>query len=173
MLKGVNQQTLPQILLLCIPVLILILLITWQVYQQSRQQSELEANHTASRLLAESRAHLQDALSVPLLELSGVARSPLLQAAINEPDPQRKREQLTQALYLLAKLSLSADTAANGEEALKLVQQQDYDLILMDLHMPDMDGFEACHQLRKRYSYRDLPIIAMTAAVMVVHLYTL
>ncbi|SFL92734.1 response regulator [Marinobacter zhejiangensis] len=102
MLKGINQQTLPQILLLCIPMLALILLITWQTYQQSRQQAELEANYTASRLLAESRTHLRDALSVPLRDLTGIVKSPLVQAAIDEPDLQRKRELLTQVLYPLA-----------------------------------------------------------------------
>ena len=69
------------------------------------------------------------------------------------------------ALSLLAKLGLSADTASNGREALTLVDRETYDLVLMDLHMPDMDGYEATLEMRKRYSAEELPVIAMSAAV--------
>ncbi|MDC0660934.1 hybrid sensor histidine kinase/response regulator [Marinobacter sp. SS21] len=70
------------------------------------------------------------------------------------------------ALSLLAKLGLSADTASNGREALELIEQETYDLVLMDLHMPDMDGYDATRALRVRYGTDELPVIAMSAAVM-------
>lgn len=69
------------------------------------------------------------------------------------------------ALSLLAKLGLSADTARNGHEALELIAQESYDLVLMDLHMPDMDGYEATREIRYRFNAEDLPVVAMSAAV--------
>ncbi|MDV2079702.1 response regulator [Marinobacter xestospongiae] len=69
------------------------------------------------------------------------------------------------ALSMLAKLGLSADTAGNGIEALEYLEHQHYDLVLMDLHMPDMDGYEATRKIREQYAYYDLPVVAMTAAV--------
>ncbi|MDX2003157.1 MAG: ATP-binding protein [Chitinophagales bacterium] len=52
----------------------------------------------------------------------------------------------------------------NGEEALKLVEQQDVDLIIMDIYMPIMDGFQAIKQIRKTERGKKLPIIALTAS---------
>jgi len=56
--------------------------------------------------------------------------------------------------------------AEDGVVALEVAQQQRYDLILMDIQMPRMDGYEATRQLRKRYSEQELPIIALTANAM-------
>lgn len=60
-------------------------------------------------------------------------------------------------------LGLPVDFAENGAEALDKIQMQPYDLVLMDLQMPVMDGLECCRQLRTRYSLQQLPVIAMTA----------
>jgi len=54
----------------------------------------------------------------------------------------------------------------NGEEALKLAKQDHFDLILMDMQMPIMNGFEATSQIRLMPSYKDTPIIALTAFAM-------
>ncbi len=68
------------------------------------------------------------------------------------------------ALRLLSRLGYGADVAGNGIEALEALHRQDYDVILMDIQMPEMDGIEATHCIR-----RDLPhwrqprIIALTA----------
>ncbi len=53
--------------------------------------------------------------------------------------------------------------AYNGEDGLKLVKQENPDLVLVDLRMPVMSGMEVCKRLRKEPKYRNLPIIVMTA----------
>ncbi len=55
---------------------------------------------------------------------------------------------------------------AGGEEAVRAVDTQDFDLVFMDLHMPDMDGFAAAEAIRARTDHRaDVPIVALTADV--------
>ena len=58
--------------------------------------------------------------------------------------------------------------AENGQIALELLENNDYDLIIMDLHMPVMDGIEATGHIRNSQNpkLRDMPIIALTAAIM-------
>jgi PAS domain S-box-containing protein len=60
------------------------------------------------------------------------------------------------------------DIADNGLIAYELVQKGDYDMILMDLQMPEMDGYQATKEIRKLSGkkYADLPIIALTASAM-------
>ena len=72
------------------------------------------------------------------------------------------------ALQLLKKLGLIAHIVANGREALEAVSRIDYDLILMDCQMPEMDGYEATRAIRNSESgsSRHIPIIAMTAHAM-------
>lgn len=55
------------------------------------------------------------------------------------------------------------DIAENGEEAVKKIRQTNYDLILMDVQMPKMNGYEATQYIRKTLHKTDLPILAMTA----------
>ncbi len=55
--------------------------------------------------------------------------------------------------------------ASNGEEAINLARQSSFDLILMDIRMPVIDGYEATRQIRKINGYEKVPIIALTADV--------
>ncbi len=64
---------------------------------------------------------------------------------------------------LLAKESFNIVTAMNGTEALKAVEKENPDLILLDVMMPDMDGFEVCTRLKKIPPYNEIPIIFLTA----------
>ena len=73
------------------------------------------------------------------------------------------------AKRFLERWDYSIDTAENGLEALAKFKANTYDLILMDLHMPEMDGWEASTAIRsiENGSTRKTPIIALTADVMI------
>ncbi|MBN1174740.1 MAG: PAS domain S-box protein [Micromonosporaceae bacterium] len=71
------------------------------------------------------------------------------------------------ALGMLRKLGLTADAVATGTEAVAAVRGLRYDLVLMDVQMPEMDGFTAAGEIRNLPpEARDIPIIAMTAHTM-------
>jgi CheY-like chemotaxis protein/HPt (histidine-containing phosphotransfer) domain-containing protein len=70
------------------------------------------------------------------------------------------------ALRILEKLGYWADTVANGQEAVTALETIPYDLVLMDVQMPDMNGYEATRHIRDPRSgvlQHDIPIVAMTA----------
>jgi len=68
---------------------------------------------------------------------------------------------------LLAKLGHAVEIAANGRLAVQAVTAENYDVILMDCLMPEMDGFEAAREIRRIESgARRIPIIALTANAM-------
>jgi two-component system sensor histidine kinase/response regulator len=70
------------------------------------------------------------------------------------------------ALGLLEDADLSLDTAENGKVAVHKISHQEYDLVLMDMQMPVMDGVTATKAIRSNPRFRSLPIIAMTANAM-------
>lgn len=68
------------------------------------------------------------------------------------------------ALAILNRLGYRADIAANGFEVLEALERQAYDVVLMDVQMPEMDGVAATHQIRQRWTQAKQPrVIAMTA----------
>lgn len=64
---------------------------------------------------------------------------------------------------MLGKLGYHADLAANGLEALKSMEQRHYDVIFMDIQMPEMDGIEATRRIRAIWKNKRVKIIAITA----------
>ncbi|WP_226390744.1 CHASE3 domain-containing protein [Penaeicola halotolerans] len=72
------------------------------------------------------------------------------------------------ARHLLNKWNITVDVAENGLEAVQMLKEKDYDLILMDVYMPEMSGEEATRKIRSEFDSpkRDIPIISISAAVL-------
>ena len=62
--------------------------------------------------------------------------------------------------FSLEQDDMEVDCAYDGEEALKLARENHYDMILLDVMLPKLDGFEVCRQIRE---FSDVPIIMLTA----------
>ena len=62
--------------------------------------------------------------------------------------------------FSLEQDDMEVDCAYDGEEALKLVSENSYDMVLLDVMLPKMDGFQVCQQIRE---FSDVPVIMLTA----------
>jgi signal transduction histidine kinase/CheY-like chemotaxis protein/HPt (histidine-containing phosphotransfer) domain-containing protein len=86
-----------------------------------------------------------------------------LRVLVAEDNPVNQKVIVT----MLGRLGYRADVASNGREALVALHRQRYDLVLMDVQMPDMDGLEATRQLRKEWADDVRPrVVALTANAM-------
>jgi CheY-like chemotaxis protein len=101
--------------------------------------------------------------SLPLPQLNRQAQ-PIRGARVLVVDDDESNRALADGL--LAKLGLTAVCAAGGREALRCVQEQHFDAILMDLQMPQMDGLESTRLILQQLGAQSPPIIALTAAAM-------
>ena len=92
-------------------------------------------------------------------ELRNIRGARVLLAEDNEINQQVAEEILQQA-------GLVVRIANNGKEAVEMVKAGNFDVVLMDIQMPVMGGFEATQEIRRDERFKDLPIIAMTAHAM-------
>ena len=69
------------------------------------------------------------------------------------------------ACEFLQRVGIQVGTAGNGYEVLALLRREHFDAVLMDVHMPELNGLETTRLLREEARYNDLPIIALTAGV--------
>lgn len=117
-----------------------------------------EAAHEASREAeAGHPATHETVVSLPVEVETDTTDTPRL-LIVDDVEAVRRRYSL-----LLGAAGFIVDGAESGAEAINKVRRQHYDLILMDLYMPDMDGFETQQRLRQEPSAQNTPIIFMTA----------
>jgi PAS domain S-box-containing protein len=139
-----------------------------------RRAGEREARSAFAAVLAKpiKASQLYEAVAAAVgVETAPVPRArdpqpaggPALRVLLAEDNPVNR----TLALRLLERLDYAADVAANGVEALEALRRRPYDVVLMDVEMPEMDGLEAARWIHREWSWPERPrIIAMTANAM-------
>jgi CheY-like chemotaxis protein len=127
------------------------------------------AGYTLKTVLADELAQRQAGAAQPLPAETGTLQVPqdfrILVAEDNSISTKVIRG-------MLSKLNLNPDTASNGEEALRAMQERQYDLVLMDCEMPVLDGFSATERLREweqRERRERTPVVALTAHILSEH----
>jgi len=64
---------------------------------------------------------------------------------------------------LLKPEGYEVETVSSGSEALRRLDENTYDLLMLDVIMPEMDGFELCKRIRQKENYQEIPIVFLTA----------
>jgi len=119
-----------------------------------------------------SRSDLLEALGTVLAAAPGEAGTPqvvtrhtiaesrrTLRVLLAEDNPVNQQV----AVAMLVKRGHEVHVSSNGREAVDAVRERDYDIVLMDIQMPEMDGFEATRAIRATTKGKDLPIVGLTA----------
>ncbi len=116
-----------------------------------------------SRILVEQSVKMRQPQFSPSKISLNLAEQLPLRILLVEDNPVNQKV----ALHLLQRLGYRADVAGNGLEVLEALHRQSYDVVLMDVQMPEMDGLSATRRICQQWSHTSRPrIIAMTANAM-------
>lgn len=133
----------------------------------SLQSTEATGSSFTVALSLQRAKEIEELSELPALT-PGKRKKPLLQSALVVDDVPIN---ILVTKALLRQLNITADSAKSGFEAIEMVRKKDYDLILMDCQMPEMDGYEATRMIRNNatQSGKCPVIIALTAHAMEFH----
>ncbi len=95
----------------------------------------------------------------PYMTPTAVASNQPVKALVVDDNPPNRKLLIT----MLEALGIQASEAASGKKAIHLCQQEHFNIIFMDIQMPEMDGVETTEKIRALANYRHVPIIAVTA----------
>ena len=154
-------------------------------YDLSTEQTEKIMRHTQSMVLKSSKSNnrLIDEVNLFLNKLSKPAYNPIKHPETISPKENYGTSTLDQKTVLIAdddmrnvfaltsslqQYNMQIEIANNGIEALNIINDNSkiIDIVLMDIMMPEMDGYEAIREIRKNKKFNQLPIIAVTAKAM-------
>jgi len=156
------------------PALPLVMLSSLGQDEMLQQNRKINFAAVLNKPVQQSRLHdvLASILSKPVVRMHQSQHSSVAERVA---DPSSLRILLAEdiavnqkvALLILQQLGYSADVANNGHEVLEALHRQSYDIVLMDVHMPDMDGLTAAKTIQTEWSPKERPhIIAVTANAM-------
>jgi len=117
----------------------------------------------ATNARSETRLNLPGGTSPPV-RADGRTTHPRLRVLVAEDNPVNQ----LLVVHILARAGHAVAVANDGVEAIECLESATYDVVLMDVQMPDMDGFQATAEIRRRerWTGRHLPIVALTAHAM-------
>ena len=127
---------------------------------------ELGSNFSFELVLEVSPLPEQEKIQPPSATLGSVlnqVKQPLVGSRILVAEDNVFNQQIIREFLNLS--GINVDIANDGQEALALLAISEFDAVLMDIHMPVMDGFEATRQIRRLSCFKTMPIIALTAGV--------
>ena len=104
------------------------------------------------------RAEIEGLKGSPKTDFDNDAKKPT-RILVAEDTPSNQKT----IIEMLKRLGYRADLAANGVEAIQALKQRTYDLVFMDVKMPEMNGITATIEIRQRWPDNNLKIIAFTA----------
>lgn len=127
--------------------------------QQLLEQDEMERNEISEQVISTRIKELEKQALHPILPKKVTGTRPYTILVIDD-EPSNLKVLIT----VIQSLDYSVIAVGSGQEALELLESEKVDLVILDLMMPNMTGYEVCKTIRQDYDIVELPVIILTAA---------